>query len=86
MPPRCIEVLEAHGLSQPLLTLLHLMVCCTIATINFCLASDNSGQIVDITHIKQFLWAVVTIIKFPVEIDERFFFVQYKYKVPREIF
>ena len=40
MSRRCRVVHEANGLSQPLLTLLHLMVCCAEqnATINFCSA------------------------------------------------
>ena len=48
---------EAHGLSKPLLTLLHLTVRCTEqnATINFCLANDDPQQIADLTHTKQFL-------------------------------
>ena len=42
--------------------------CCIeqIATINFCLANDDSPPIADRTHTKQFLWIVFTIIKFPV--------------------
>ena len=76
---RCRVVHEAHGLSQPLLTLLDLTVCCTeqIDTINFCLANDVSRQIAALTHTEQFL-AVFTIIQFPFEIDVHFFFVQYR--------
>ena len=75
MPRRCRVMDEAHGLSQPLLTLLHLTGCCTEqnATINFYLAKDDSRQIADLTHAKQFLWVVFTIVKFPVEIAVRFF-------------
>ena len=40
---------------------------------------DDSRQVGDLTHAKQFLWAVLTIIKFSVEIDVRFFFVQYSF-------
>ena len=52
--------------------------CCTKqnATINFYLANDDSRQLADLTHTKQFLCVVFTIIKFPIEIDVRFFFVQ----------
>ena len=79
IPQRCRVVHGGHGLPQPLLTLLHLAVRCTEpnATINFCLANDDSRQIAILTHTKQFLWAVFTIIRFPVEIGVRFFFVQY---------
>ena len=44
------------GLSQPLLTLLHLTVCYIEqnATINFCLANDDSWQIADLTHTHSF--------------------------------
>ena len=35
---------------------------------------DDSRQVADLTHTKQFLWAVFAIIKFPIEIDARFFF------------
>ena len=75
MPRRCRVMDEAHGLSQPLLTLLHLTGCCTEqnATVNFYLAKDDSRQIADLTHAKQFLWVVFTIVKFPVETDVRFF-------------
>ena len=34
---------------------------------------DDSRQIADLTHTKQLLWAVFTIIKSPVEIDVCFF-------------
>ena len=56
--------------------LLHRAKCCTKqnATINFCLAMDDSRRVADLNHTKQFLWAVFTIIRFPVEINVRFFF------------
>ena len=53
MPQSCRVVHEAHGLSYTLvLTLLHLTVCCMEqnTTINFCLANDDSWQIVDSTQ------------------------------------
>ena len=55
MSRRCRVVYEAHDLSQPLLTLLHLTICCTEknATINIYLATDDSRQIADSTHTKQ---------------------------------
>ena len=40
---------------------------------------SDSRQVVDLTNTKQFLWAVFTIIKFPIEINVRFLFVQYTY-------
>ena len=44
-------------------------------TINFCLANDDSRQIADLTHTKLLIWVVITVSKFPVEIDVvRFFF------------
>ena len=50
----------------------HYWHCCTY------LANYDSRQISDLTHTKQFLWEVFTIIKFPVETDVHFFFfVQY---------
>ena len=76
MQQRCRVVHEAHGLSQPLLILLHLKVYCTEqnARMKFCLANDNSWQIADFTHTKWFLWAVFTIIQFPVEIKCTYLF------------
>ena len=76
MSLRCRVVHEAHGLSQPLLTLLPLTVYCTEqnTTKFFCLTMDDSRQVADLTHTKQFLWAVFAIMKFPIEIDARFFF------------
>ena len=67
---------EAHGLSQPLLTLLRITVGCSErkTIINFCLPNDDSRQIADSTHTKQFLRAVFTRLEFPVEIDVRFVF------------
>ena len=77
----CRVVHEAHGLPEPWLTLLHLMVCCTEqnATIDFCLTMDDSRQVAVLTHTKQCLWAVFTIIVFPVEINVRYIFVEYIY-------
>ena len=68
---------EAHGLCQPLLTLLQLTIRCIDhnASINVCLENYDSRQIADLTHNKQFPRAVFTIKKFPIEIDVRFFFV-----------
>ena len=68
MSRRCRVIHEAQGLSQPLLTLLRLTVCCTEqnTTISFCLANDDSRKIADLTHTKQFLRTVSTIIRFPV--------------------
>ena len=72
---RCRVVREAQGLSQELLTLLHLTFCCTgqNATINFCLVMDDTRLIFYLTHTKQFLRTVFTIIKSPVAIDVCFF-------------
>ena len=80
MSRKCRVMHGAHGLSQPLLTLLHLTVCCTAqnATMNFCLEMDDSRQVCDLTHSKQFLWTVFTIIKYPFEIDVRFLFVRHR--------
>ena len=61
--------IETHGLSQPLLILLHLAA--------YCKAKCHNKIVADFTHTKQYLWAVSTIIKFSVEIDVRFFFSQY---------
>ena len=68
-------------MSQSLLTLLHLTVRCTEqnATINICSANDHSLQIGNITHTKQYIWVVFTIIKLLVKICT--FFVQYIFKV-----
>ena len=75
MPRRCRVVHEAHGLPQPSLTLLHLTACCTeeSATINFNLANDDSRQIVDSTHTKQFP-TVFTFIELPIDVDVQFLF------------
>ena len=66
----CRVVHEAHGLPEPWLTLLHLMVCCTEqnATIDFCLTMDDSRQVAVLTHTKQFLWAVFTTMYFPLKL------------------
>ena len=47
IPLRCTLVHEVHGLSQALLTLLHLTVYCSEqnATRNFCLVNDDSQTI-----------------------------------------
>ena len=51
---RCRIVHGAHNL---VLTLLHLTVCCTDqnATINFCLTMDDSREVDELNHTKQFL-------------------------------
>ena len=69
----------AHGLSQQLLTLLHLTACCAEqnATINFCLANDNSRYIADLTIQNNFFGQFFAFIKLTFEIDVRFIFVQY---------
>ena len=75
LPRRCRVVHEAHGMPKPLLTLLHLTACCTEqnASINFCLANDDSRHIADLTHSEHFLWAAFIFVKFPIENDVRFF-------------
>ena len=75
-PWRCGVVLEVHGLSHSLLTLLHLMVFCVGQNdkINCYLANDDSQQIANSTQTIQFRHAVFTCVKFSVEIDVRFFF------------
>ena len=54
---------EAHGLCQPLLTLLILTIRCIDhnASINVCLENYDSRQIADLTQNKQFPCAVFTI-------------------------
>ena len=73
-PQRWRVVHQVHGLSQPLLTLLHLMICCTAqnVTINLSLANDDSQQIADLTNTQQFLWPIFKLIHVP--IDVHFFF------------
>ena len=75
MPRKCKTVHEAHGLSQPLLTLQHSTVCYTLInnTINFSLASGDSLQIADFNPYQTIFGAVFTINEFTVEIDVFFF-------------
>ena len=67
---------EAHGLSQPLLTLQHLTVCYTELnnTIIFSLANGDSLEIADFNPYQTILGAVFTINEFTVEIGVFFFF------------
>ena len=67
VPWKCKVVHEAQFLSHPLLTLLHLIVCCTEqnATIKHCLTNDDSQQNADSTHTIKFIQAVYILIKFP---------------------
>ena len=64
------EMHEAHGLSKPLLTLLHLTVSCTEqnATVNFCLTNDDSWQFADLTLTKQFLLSVSQLLNWPLKL------------------
>ena len=73
MPRRCWVVHEAHGLLQPLLTLLHLTVCCTEQMLQ-CLENDYSRKCSDLTHTKQFRWTFFILIKLSIEIDVLFSF------------
>ena len=70
MPQRWRVVHQVHGLSQPLLTLLHLMICYTEqnATINLSLANDDSQQIADLTNTQQFLWPIFKLIHVPIDV------------------
>ena len=79
MPQRCRVVHEAQGLSQPLLTLLHLTVCCTgqHATLNVCLANDDARQIGDLTHTSNFYGQFSHLLYFPLKSMCVSFFVRY---------
>ena len=83
MPRRCRVVHKAHSLSQSLLISLHLTVHYTEqnATIKLCLANDDSRPIADLTHTKQFLLVVFTVIKLPVK-QVRFVFCSVHYTPP----
>ena len=69
-------VSEAQGLSQALLTFLHLMVCFTEqnAITDFCLTNDDSWQFANSTQTKQFLQPVYILTGFTFEIVAYSFF------------